>query len=321
MKSPHAFITGIAGFAGSYLAEELLANGYRVSGTIYNHEPQDNIVHLESQISLHNLDIVDTDACERLLKKIKPDYLFHLAAFASVGRSHHKVRGTLMVNVDGTVNVLEAARQLPKLRKMVFVSSADVYGMFKPKSMTLTEAQPPAPVSPYGISKAAAERLCDYYHRVHDLPVVIVRAFNHSGPRQTDDFVIPAFAKQVAMIEAGRQKATLKVGDLSARRDFSDVRDIVRGYRLAAEKGIAGEIYQLCSGKAVAVRRVLDILLSRSRKQIRVEIDKSRLRKSDIPLLRGSCRKASSKLGYSVRYTIETMLTDTLEFWRSKFAE
>ena len=318
MKSPRAFITGIAGFAGSWLAEELLAQGYQVAGSIYNHEPIDNIRHLENKLDLHELDIVDGEATTSLLTRLRPQYLFHLAAFASVGRSHQKVHVTLRVNLDGTLNMLEAARQLKGLKQLLFVSSAEVYGIFTPKTKTLTEKQPVNPVSPYGISKAAAEKLALYYHRVYDLPVVIIRAFNHSGPRQTDDFVIPAFARQIAKIEAGRQKSVLKVGDLSAKRDFSDVRDIVRGYRLAAEKGTPGEIYQLCSGKAVTVQKVLDILLAGAHKKVTVKPDPARMRKADIPLLRGNNRKAAAQFGFTIRYKLKETLTDTLDYWRNK---
>ena len=321
MKSPRAFITGIAGFAGSWLADELLANGYKVAGSIYNHEPTDNIRHLESQLDLHALDIIDGEATTSLLTKLKPQYLFHLAAFASVGRSHQEIRGTLRVNLDGTLNVLEAARQLKGLKQLLFISSAEVYGIFTPKTKTLTENQPVNPVSPYGISKAAAERLALYYRRVFELPVVIIRAFNHSGPRQTEDFVIPAFARQIALIEAGQQKPVLKVGDLSARRDFSDVRDIVRGYRLAAEKGTPGEIYQLCSGKAVTVQKVLDTLLAGAQKKVTVKPDPSRMRKADIPLLRGTNRKAATQFGFTIRYNLKETLTDTLDYWRKKTQE
>ena len=317
-KPDHAFITGIAGFAGSYLAEELLHQGYKVSGSIYNDESTRNIDRIKSDLRLVSLDILNSSACSTTIRKLKPDQVFHLAGVASVGRSFQKEKLTFQINFDGTVNILEAAKELPLLKALLFISSADCYGIFSPRNKTLTESQPLVPISPYGIAKAAAEHVVRYYSRQHKLPAHIARSFNHSGPRQTADFVIPAFARQVALIESDRQKPILKVGDLSARRDFSDVRDIVRGYRLIAEKGKPGEVYQLCSGKAVAIKTMLNILLSFSTRGIKVKTDKSRLRKSDIPVLRGSNRKAAQSVGFIARYKLRRTLLDTLEYWRGQ---
>lgn len=316
MKKPTAFITGIAGFAGSFLAEELLASGFKVAGGLAKNESTRNIRAIKDDLQLYPLDILDAAKCLKLIDQLKPDYVFHLAALASVGRSFEQERMTFRVNFEGTLNVLEAARSVRRLKALLYVSSADAYGSFRPKNKTLTEDQPFNPISPYGISKAAAEYACRYYCRQHRLPVVVARSFNHSGPRQTDSFVVPAFARQVAAIEIGKQKPTLKVGDLSARRDLSDVRDIVRGYRLAATKGSPGEGYQLCSGKAVTIRSVVERLAAMSSKKIKVQVDKSRLRTADIPVLRGSNRKAAQQLGYVVRYSLRETLADTLDYWR-----
>lgn len=318
MKTPLAYITGIAGFAGSYLAEELLAQGWRVAGSVYENESLDNLAGCEDKLQLERLDILDADRVRLRLAAVNPDYIFHLAALASVGRSFDLERATYRVNFEGTVNILQGGRSCDKLRKVVIVCSADAYGVFKPTSKILTETQPLNPISPYGISKAAAEQVALYYHRQYNLPVAIARSFNHSGPRQREDFVIPAFARQIALIESNRQEPVIKVGDLSARRDLSDVRDIVRGYRLIAEKGKPGQVYQLCSGKAVAIKQVLQTLLGLSKKKIKVVTDPSRLRKSDIPVLRGSNRKAGRELGFKLRYTLKATLSDTLNWWRNR---
>jgi GDP-4-dehydro-6-deoxy-D-mannose reductase len=232
-----------------------------------------------------------------------------------VGKSFSMERLTYQVNVEGTLNILQAARTLPRLQKLVFTSSADCYGIFTPKNKTLTEEHPLNPISPYGISKTSAEHLCRYYCNRYRVPVTIARSFNHSGPRQNDNFVIPAFAKQVAAIELKRQKPVISVGDLTARRDFSDVRDIVKGYRLLAEKGQPGRVYHFSSGKAVSIQSVLDILIGLSSRKIKVQIDKTRLRKSDIPVLRGSNRRAVQELGFANRYTLKQTLKDTFEYW------
>jgi len=318
MRKPRAFITGIAGFAGSYLAEELLSEGYEVYGAIYKNESTRSIAGIKKRIKLVPLDILNAAKCSEVLKEIKPHYVFHLAAIASVGRSMQKERATFRINLEGSINILDCARNLRSLRSLLVVGSADSYGQFRPQNKTLKEDQPFNPVSPYGISKTAMERLCQHYHRAYGLPVVIARAFNHSGPRQTDDFVVPSFARQIAAIEAGQQKPIVRVGDLSARRDLSDVRDIVRGYRLCAAKGKSGEAYHFSSGKAVTIRQVLETLIGLSSRKIRVQVDRKRLRKSDIPLLRGSNRKATQKLGFRTRYTLQETLRDTLNYWRSE---
>jgi GDP-4-dehydro-6-deoxy-D-mannose reductase len=318
VKKPRAFVTGIAGFAGSYLAEELLASGFDVSGALCPGESTRNVHGIKTALKLFTLDILNEKKCQELIDRLKPDYIFHLAAIASVGRSFRMEKETLRVNLEGTINVLDSARGLKHLKALLFVSSPEVYGRFRPVNKTLTETQPFEPVSPYGISKAAAESVCRHYWRQYGVPVVTARAFNHSGPRQTNDFAVPAFALQVAMIEADWQKLILKVGDLSARRDLSDVRDIVRGYLLAAVKGTPGEVYQLCSGKTVSLQSVVKQLLAMSSKKISLQVDKKRLRKAEIPVLRGSHRKAAQRLGYKARYKLKDTLADTLDYWRKE---
>lgn len=320
MKKPVAFITGIAGFAGSFLAEELLKHGYLVAGTLYKNEPIDNIKAIRKHLKLYALDVLNEKKCRQLLEKTQPDYIFHLAALASVGQSFEMEKLTYRINFEGTLNILKASLDLKKLKKMVFVSSCDAYGIFKPKTRLLNENQPLNPISPYGISKACAEQLCLYYYHRYGIPVTIARSFNHSGPRQNENFVIPTFARQIALIEAGRQKPTMAVGNLTARRDISDVRDIVGGYRLLAEKGKGGQKYHLCSGQAFTIDNILKNLIKLSTAKIKVKIDINRLRKNDIPVLRGDNRKANQELGYHARYKVKTTLNDTLNYWREKIS-
>jgi GDP-4-dehydro-6-deoxy-D-mannose reductase len=317
MKKPVAFITGIAGFAGSHLAEELLRHGYTVTGALYKGESTDNLSCIEKGIDLAELDILDPKRCQKLITRFNPDYVFHLAAFASVGKSFANERLVYRINFDGTLNMLAAATKLKKLRKFVFISSSDCYGKVGPKNKTLTESQPLNPVSPYGISKAAAEFACRSHVNRYKLPVTIARSFNHSGPRQSEDFVIPSFARQIALIEKGRSKPIMCVGDLSVKRDISDVRDIVRGYRLLAEHGAPDTAYQLCSGKAVSIRTVLKRLISLSNRKIEITIDPARFRASDIPVLCGDNKLATKKLGYHVKYDLKQTLQETLNFWRN----
>lgn len=283
-------------------------------------EPTANISSIKRDLDLVRLDILNPDRTRQTLVKFKPDYIFHLAAMASVGKSFLQERLTYRVNVEGTLSILQGAEALPRLRKMVFVSSADCYGSFSPRNRTLTENDPLNPVSPYGISKTAAEQLCRYYARQRNVPVTISRSFNHCGPRQAESFVVPDFARQIAAIELGLRKPRMAVGDLGARRDFSDVRDIAVGYRLLAEKGRSGRCYQLSSGRAITIQTVLNMLLGLTSKKVRVVTDRSRLRKSDIPVLRGNNKRAIQELGYNPRYSIKTTLRNTFEYWITRLS-
>lgn len=316
MKQPRAFITGIAGFAGSFLAEELLAHNYQVSGSVLGRESTQNIKHILNRIELVKLDIQKANECSRRIKQLRPDYIFHLAAFSSVGQSFINENLTYKVNFDGTLNILNAAMAQKNPAILVFASSADCYGQFKPANKTLKENQPFNPISPYAVSKTAAELLCRYFFTRHQYPVKIARSFNHTGPRQNDNFVISSFAKQIAQIEKKGAEPIIHVGDLTAIRDFSDVRDIVSGYRLLAEKGQPGEAYHFSSGTAVTIKQVLEMLLKMSDKTIMVKTDSSRLRKNDIPCLKGDNRKAKAKLGFRPKFALGETLKDTLNYWR-----
>lgn len=316
MKQPHAFITGIAGFAGSFLAEELLSCGYQVSGSILGRESTRNIKPIQNNIELVKLDVQRANEASRRIKQLEPDYIFHLAAFSSVGESFKNENLTYKVNFEGTLNILNAAMEQKNPATLVFVSSADCYGRFKPTNKSLKENQPFNPISPYAVSKTAAELLCRYFFTRHQFPVKIARSFNHTGPRQSDNFVVSSFAKQIAHIEKKGGEPMIHVGDLTAKRDFSDVRDIATGYRLLAEKGQPGEVYHFSSGIAVTIEQVLEMLLKLSDKSIIVKTDSSRLRKNDIPCLKGDHQKAKTKLRFRPKYSLEETLKDTLNYWR-----
>ncbi len=318
MKQPHAFITGIAGFAGSFLAEELLAHDYKVSGSILGRESTRNIKQIQNSIELVKLDIQKANEASRRIKQLKPNLIFHLAAFSSVGESFKNENLTYKVNFEGTLNILNAVTELKDPATLVFASSADCYGRFKPDNKMLKENQPFNPVSPYAVSKTAAELLCRYFFTRHQLQVKIARSFNHTGPRQSDNFVVSSFARQIAQIEKKGREPIIHVGDLTAKRDFSDVRDIVSGYRLLAEKGRAGEAYHFCSGNMVTIKQILEMLLKMCDKSIIVKTDNSRLRKNDIPCLKGDNKKARTKLRFQPKYSLNQTLQDTLNYWREE---
>ncbi len=306
----------MGGFAGSWLAEELLAHGYTVSGTTYGEEPDDHLAEIADHVTSYRLDITDPVRTAEVIHTARPNVIFHLAAIASVGDSFNAEQRTFAVNLTGTLNVLVAARRVTRLERLLFVSSPDCFGQFTPRNKVLAEDQLLNPVSPYGIAKAAAERAVRYFGTQHDLPVVVVRAFNHNGPRQTDRFAVPSFARQIAELESKRGRRVIRTGDLTARRDLSDVRDIVRGYRLAVERGEPGEVYHLCSGRAVAMGNVLSRLIKLATVPIEHQTDPSRLRKSDIPVLRGDGRKAARRLDYEPTIPLTQTLADTLQYWR-----
>jgi len=315
---PVALVTGIAGFAGSHLAEELIASGYKVCGGVHPKEKTNYLQGIKSEIDLVRFDLTNPDKVERAIKSLKPDFVFHLAALASVWRSFEMERQVYRVNFEGTVNLLQAVKAHGSVKKVVFVSSADIYGIFKPKTLVLTEEQPPNPMSPYALSKVLGEDVCRYYANRHGLPVTISRSFAHCGPRQSPDFVVAAFAKQVAELETSRKKPQIKVGNLSPQRDMSDVRDIVSGYRLLAERGKPGRVYQLCSGKAVKIESILKELLRQSTRDIEAVTDPARLRKVDLPIQKGNNSRAVQELGYRNRYSLKTTLKDTLDYWRNR---
>ncbi len=273
---------------------------------------------LKKSCKLYKLDILNKSKVSKLIQKLQPNYIFHLAAFASVGQSFSHERLTYNINFNGTLNILEASVELKNLQKFIFISSSDCYGKFIPKAKILTEDDRLNPISPYGISKVAAEHLCKLYHSRYNFPVVIARAFNHSGAGQNENYVIPSFCKQIAMIEVGQQKPLMKVGDLSVKRDLSDVRDIVRGYRQMAEKGKEGAVYQLCSGKAISIQAVLNKLLKLSHKKITIKIDKKFFRKNDIPIICGDYSKAKKEIRYKPKYKIDNTLLNSLDYWREK---
>ena len=319
MSKKSALITGITGFVGSYLAEELLNNNFEVYGSYLPDESFENIAHLKS-LNLSKLNILNPLRCKTVIKKIKPDYIFHLAAFSSVGQSLKFEKECYKINVLGTSNILNGALELEKLKKFIFISSSEVYGVIANQFNSLKETHPVNPNSPYAISKLIAEYACFSNYKMFKLPVVIARSFNHTGPRQNINFAIPSFSNQIAKIEAGLSKPVIKVGDLSNFRDISDVRDIIAGYRKLALKGKNGEIYNFCSGKTQSLRDLLDILLSYSNTKISIKKDKSRVRKSDIPYMKGSKAMAVKELGYTSRYNLKTTLKDSLNYWRIKIS-
>jgi len=313
-----ALITGIAGFVGSHLAELLVGKNYEVFGTCLACESLDNIQSLKKKITLDECDIKDFDQLSKLVKNILPDQIYHLAAFSSVGKSFEKPLKTLEVNLQGTLNLMEILRNSKKKIKLLLVGSADVYGKVEKKDLPIKETLPLNPVSPYGASKACADVLAYQYFKSYGVPVIRARSFNHTGPRQAKGFVIPDFASQIAQIEKGCAKPFIKVGNLEAERDISDVRDIINAYYLLMKKGKLGEVYNICSGKAYKIKYLLDYLLNLSEKEIKVVTSQNRKRPTDIPILLGDNSKIKKEIEWEPKVPIIKTLKDTLDFWRGR---
>lgn len=311
-------ITGITGFAGSHLAEYLLLMGHEVYGTTRWRSKTDNIDHLRDALNLVNADIKDGYSLQKVFEEVKPDYCFHLAAQSFVFESWNSPLETLSTNVLGTTNVLEAIRsKCPKCRVLV-AGSSEEYGLVHPEETPIKETNPLRPMSPYGVSKVATDKLGILYHMSYKLPVVVTRAFNHTGPRRGEVFATSNFAKQIAEIEVRKKDPVLKVGNLDAVRDWTDVRDTIRAYWYAIYEGTPGEVYNVCSGKWVKVGDMLSMLLGMSKVDIKVEQDPSRMRPSDVPILIGDSEKLRQVTGWEPTIPFEETLGDLLNYWRKR---
>ncbi|HEX7400633.1 MAG TPA: GDP-mannose 4,6-dehydratase, partial [candidate division Zixibacteria bacterium] len=238
---------------------------------------------------------------------------------SSVGESFSQPLPMIENNIRGTLYLLETIRLLDRPIRILVVGSSDVYGIVKPKETPIKENRPLLPVSPYGLSKTAADLLAYQYFKSYGVYAIRARSFNHTGPRQRTGFVIPDFASQIAKIEKDLIPPVLKVGNLSSQRDLSDVRDVVQAYVWLMGKGKAGEAYNICSQKAYSIERLLNILCSLTKKRIRVEKDRKRNRPAEIPILWGSNTKIRKATGWKPKIPIEKTLKDTLDYWRRKF--
>ena len=314
-------ITGITGFVGSHMAEYAISQGAEVIGSVRWRSRTENIEHLLGQLRLIECDLRDTASVRRLLAASIPTHVIHLAAQSFVGASWHMPGETLSTNMTSQLNLLEGIRDFPDPPRFLAIGTSEEYGLVYPDELPIRETNPLRPLSPYAVSKVGQDLMGFQYFQSYGLPIVRTRAFNHEGPRRGDVFVTSNFAKQVAEIEAGRHDPVIHVGDLTPRRDYSDVRDIVRGYWMLLEQGEPGEVYNLCSGRSWTIQRVLDFYLDRSHaKGISVQVDPARLRPSDVMVLEGDPSKIHKALGWQTEIPFEQTLMDLLEYWRGRVA-
>lgn len=310
-------ITGINGFAAGYLAEHLAAAGtHELWGLARQPEPGSALPALRYVAA----DLGLPEQLQAILADVRPERIFHLAGQSNVPRAFADPIGTFQSNVLGQINLFEGLLKLKQTPLIVIAGSVEMYGRIQPGDLPIDEDTPLRPVNPYAVSKATQDLLAYQYHVSHQLRTIRLRLFNHIGPRQTEQFVASAFAAQIARIEAGVQAPVMRVGNLDAARDFTDVRDIARAYVLAAEHGRAGAAYNVGAGRAVTIQHVLDVLLAQSTCPISVERDPARMRPADVPLMVCDRRRFSADTGWEPQIPLEQSLADILAYWRAQTA-
>lgn len=308
-----ALIIGAAGFVGSYLAKELTDSGRITHITRLKNESYQG-----PQNGEHELDITDAEAVMTLIDTLKPDEIYHLAAQSSVAVSWKKPKLTADINIGGAINLLEAVKERSPHSTVLLIGSAEEYGAVTPEDCPINELHTPKPKNIYAMTKAAQNMTGKLYCDAYGLHIRMVRAFNHFGPGQAPQFVVSDFCRQVAEIEAGKREPVIKVGNLSAMRDFTDVRDIVRAYRMLAEKGKDGETYNVGWGQATEIRHLLDIILCFAKVKIKVETDPERLRPSDVPIHCADVSKIYRDIGWKAEINKEDTVLATLDYWRAQ---
>ena len=314
-------ITGITGFVGSHFAEYALTQGAEVWGSCRWRSKTENIDHMREDLHLVECDLRDLSSVQHLVEQAAPDYIAHLAAQSFVASSWHAPAETLYTNSVSQVNLLESIHGgRENAARFLAIGSSEEYGLVYEDELPIKETNPLRPLSPYAVSKVTQDLMGYQYFQSYRMPIVRTRAFNHEGPRRGDVFVTSNFAKQVAEMERGSREPVLRVGNLDAVRDFTDVRDMVRGYWLALEKGAPGEVYNLCSGKGYAIRQVVELLQAMTTRPFEVVPDPARMRPSDVPRLIGDAAKFRRATGWEPRIPFEQTMKDLLEYWRARLA-
>jgi GDP-4-dehydro-6-deoxy-D-mannose reductase len=309
-------VTGIAGFAGSHLAELALGAGAAVIGTARPGAPTDNLAAVAKDVVTVPCDLTEPGAAARVLRAVRPDRVFHLAGASVVGTSWVLRADVLRTTLEGTFQVLEGLRAHPA--PCLIVSSGEVYGAVPEEAQPIPEARPPAPLSPYALSKACQELYAAYYARGEGLPLVVARTFNHVGPRQAPGFLWSDIARQVAAAEEGQGPPVVEIGTTTTRRDFTDVRDVVRAYWQLLDRARPGETYNVASGTATAVQDVLAGFLALARRPIEVRVAAERVRPLDLPLLRGDAGRLRALTGWAPAIPLARSLADVLADWRER---
>lgn len=309
-----ALIIGAAGFVGQYLAENLQKeHNFKIAVTKLPHE---KLKIMDADV--FDLNILSKDEIVTLLFKIRPDYIFHLAAQSSVGTSWKHPDLTIDVNIKGSIYVMDAIRELYYKPKVLIIGSGEEYGHIKEGETPIKEDNMIRPGNIYAATKGCQNMIGSIYAKAYDMNLIMVRAFNHIGPTQEPMFVVADFCKQVAEIEKGLRPAIIYVGNLCAKRDFTDVRDVVRAYALLIQKGMSGETYNVGSGHAVSIQEILDMILILSEKQIEVKVDANKLRLVDVDIIEADTTKLKAVTGWKQTIALKQTIQETLNYWRER---
>lgn len=307
-----ALIIGASGFVGPYLAAQLSGeSGMKVYATKL---PQGELDDIQAEVC--NLDIMNKEEIVDLLYKIRPDYIFHLAAQSSVAVSWKNPGLTIDVNIKGSVNVLDAVRELYYKPRVLLIGSGEEYGHIRPGETPISEDNHLRPGNLYAATKVCQNMIAKIYTTAYDMELIMVRAFNHIGPKQAPIFVVSDFCKQVVEIEKGVREPVMMVGNLKAMRDFTDVRDVVRAYALLVEHGKAGETYNVGSGHAVSIQDVLDLIISQSSAEVEVKVDPNKIRPVDVPIIEADTTKLREATGWERKIPLEQTIRETMDYWR-----
>jgi len=312
-------ITGITGFVGSHMAEYLLTKkDVEIWGIMRWRSKTENIEHIKDKLHLVECDLRDASSVEKTIRSIKPDKIFHLAAQSFVPTSWNAPAETITTNIIGQLNIFEAVHKISINPAIQIAGSSEEYGMVLPEETPIKETNPLRPLSPYGVSKVGQDLLGYQYAMSYKLNVIRTRGFNHTGPRRGEVFVESNFAQQIARIEKGKQKPIIHVGNLEARRDYTDARDMVKAYWLSTEKCQSGEVYNICTGKDWTIQEVLDILLSYSKIKVEIKQDPARMRPSDVMILLGDNSKFCQATGWKPEIEFKQTMLDLLNYWRER---
>lgn len=314
-------ITGLSGFVGSHLLDLLASKRgkYELYGIVRERSSLEKIRHNLDSIKLLNCDLVNIGTVLNVMKQVKPDYIYHLAGESSVKLSWGGSLSMVNNNIIATLNILEALR-IAKFKdtKILLVCSSEEYGLVSEKDIPIKEETALAPVSPYGVSKATIDMFGFQYYKSYGTNVIRIRAFNHTGPRRDEIYALSSFAKQISEIEKGVREHKIYVGNLNSIRDYTDVRDIVRGYELAMAHCEPGDVYNICSSKGYKIKDLLDMLIKLSKCDIEIVYDEERMRPIDLPIIVGDNSKFSKATSWSPQIGIEHTLQDLLNYWRNE---
>lgn len=314
-KMSKALIIGAAGFVGSYLAKCLQNEfGMEVAATKLPHE----ILSGMDDVAVYDLNILNKDDVVELLLSVRPDYIIHLAAQSSVSVAWKNPCLTVDVNIKGSINVLDAVRELYYKPRVLMIGSGEEYGHIKPGETPIKEDNNLRPGNIYAATKACQNMISSIYAQAYDMELMSVRAFNHIGPNQAPLFVVADFCKQVAEIEKGLREPVMYVGNLAAQRDFTDVRDVVRAYAMLVQKGESGKTYNVGSGHAIAIQEILNMIIEESTADVKVEVDPNKIRPVDVPIIEADTTLLKETTGWEQKIELRQTIRETLDYWRQR---